>query len=74
MPAAESRRTAAQSAAATLSAQHPRARRRRQPGDVVEILRRVGNAVQRAQVVAAAQERALGRARLPQRPLAGHAR
>ena len=73
MPAADSRRTAAQSAAATLSASTRVPAVVAQPGHVVEILRRVGNAVQRAQVLAA-PERALGRARLAQRPLARDAR
>ena len=43
------------------------------PGDVVQILDRVGDPVERSEVVAAAQEDLRG-ARLGQRPLAGRAR
>ena len=70
MPAAASRRTAAQSPRRHVAGQEPRARRGGLAGDVVEILDRVGNAVERPQVVAAAQEHLRG-ARLGQRALAG---
>ena len=54
-----------------VAGQEPGARGRRQAPDVEEVLRGVGDAVERTQVLAA-PEGVLGRARLGERALAGH--
>jgi hypothetical protein len=54
-----------------VAAEQPRAGRRREPFHVVEIFRRIRDAVQRPEVVTAAQQR-LRRARFGQHAIAGH--